>query len=531
MANIGSIAKGRKDPFPHPVKGERQPSGSAPVSPPGRHLWGHPRGFYFLLLTEMCERFSYFGARFILYAFLKSSLEKGGFGWSKSYAFTTAGLFVMLVFLSGIPGGKLAEYWLGRRYSVLCGGVLQGIGYFLLSLIQLPAFFLGLALVILGTGLVHSSMAELLGELYPKGSAERDQGYTFFHISINIGSLTASAVVCTVAEKYGAWQYGFLLTALGVGCALVFFLAGWQHIPEPALGLFPDAGQERRFRQRVMAGLAGMLGAGGLFAYGLCHPAWGVTRFVTAHYQPLCNVLAGMLGISMIGFLGYHAWQAEGAKERRQIGVFSFGLALVFLFYASFEQPASSIMSFIEQGGFDTFFCGIKWEKTVLQGLNPLFVLLLAYGMTRFWRAVRQRYPRVNHSAQMALAVLVLGFGFICMIGASRISEADMQASLVWLIATQFFLTLAEVSFVPAMLGFTTSIVPPSIYKQALALLFSVVGLATYAAMQLGAMAEGIAYTRIFAWAGALPMALACLFLLGNEKMRTLLPGDEGQAG
>ena len=182
---------------------------------------GHPRGLATLFFTEMWERFSYYGMRAILVLSMVAMVEgeNPGLGISKEVALAIYGLYTASVYLSGLPGGWIADRLIGQRNAVFWGGVVIATGHFTMALNTQASFFIGLVLIALGTGLLKPNVSALVGGLYADAeSARKDAGYSMFYMGINLGSFIGKLLCGWLGEKVG-WHWGF-------GAAGVFMVAG-----------------------------------------------------------------------------------------------------------------------------------------------------------------------------------------------------------------------------------------------------------------------------------------------------------------
>ena len=186
---------------------------------------GHPPGLYLLFLTEMWERFSYYGMRALLTLYLTKTALEGGLGIEEESATLIYGYFTGFVYLTPIIGGWLADNYLGQRKAILIGGVLMMFGQFSLAATpQLGVWstWLGLFLIIIGNGFFKPNISTIVGDLYEQGDPRRDSAFTIFYMGINLGALLAPLLCGYFAEdlfaekgadgtilKY-AFQYGFL---------------------------------------------------------------------------------------------------------------------------------------------------------------------------------------------------------------------------------------------------------------------------------------------------------------------------------
>ncbi|MDA0569214.1 MAG: peptide MFS transporter, partial [Bacteroidetes bacterium] len=206
-----------------------------------KELFGHPVGLYVLFFTEMWERFSYYGMRAILVLYLiKTSevfLENGdqnlnpGLGWSDGDALALYGWYTMMVYVMSVPGGYIADKFLGQKKSVLIGGVLLLIGHSTLAIEQMWAFYTGLVFIVLGVGMLKPNISTMVGGLYKQGDIRRDKGFTIFYIGINVGAFISSLVVGYVGEVYG-WHYGFGLAGIGMGLGVLQYAFGLKYLSQ-----------------------------------------------------------------------------------------------------------------------------------------------------------------------------------------------------------------------------------------------------------------------------------------------------------
>jgi POT family proton-dependent oligopeptide transporter len=145
-----------------------------------QRFFGHPRGLATLFFTEMWERFSYYGMRALLILFMVASVDKGGLGFGVAKSGAIYGLYTALVYLVSLPGGWIADRLLGQRRSVLYGGIVIALGHFSMAVPGLPTFYLGLALIVIGTGLLKPNISTMVGQLYGEGDHRRDAGFSIF---------------------------------------------------------------------------------------------------------------------------------------------------------------------------------------------------------------------------------------------------------------------------------------------------------------------------------------------------------------
>src|SRR5437764_6440968 len=205
-----------------------------PTVPSDRSFFGHPRGLATLFFTEMWERFSYYGMRAILILFMVDKVEKGVLGWSDNKAGSVYGVYTAMVYLMCLGGGWVADRITGQRRAVLMGGVFIAAGEFCLFVPSEALFYLGLVLLIFGTGLLKGNVSTIVGQLYPKGDPRRDSGFSIFYMGINLGALISPLVCGYVGERI-SWRYGFGLAGLGMLAGLVQYVITGRHLGSAGL--------------------------------------------------------------------------------------------------------------------------------------------------------------------------------------------------------------------------------------------------------------------------------------------------------
>jgi POT family proton-dependent oligopeptide transporter len=201
------------------------------VSPgtPGseKTFFGHPRGLATLFMTEMWERFSYYGMRALLPLYL---VAPGGLHLSATAATAIYSVYLSLVYLLALPGGWFADRVLGPRKTVAVAGLVIMLGHLTLALPSSGTFYAGLGLVAIGSGLLKANISTMVGHLYDgPDDPRRDGGFTVFYIGINLGAFAAPLVIGTIGENVN-WHLGFALAALGMALGLAQFLIGRRHL-------------------------------------------------------------------------------------------------------------------------------------------------------------------------------------------------------------------------------------------------------------------------------------------------------------
>ncbi|MGQ3092460.1 MAG: peptide MFS transporter [Roseateles sp.] len=207
----------------------------APPSRPTAQWFGQPRGLAVLFLTEMWEKFSFYGMKALLIYYMIRHLQ-----FAQADASLIYGAYAGGVYLTPIFGGYIADRWLGRRRAILIGGALMALGHFTLAFES--AFFPALVLIALGNGLFLPSLPSQVGDLYDEADPRRGGSYNVYYVGVNLGALLAPLVCGTLGEVYG-WHVGFGAAGIGMCIGLAIYVLGGRHLPpdrpraaEPASG-------------------------------------------------------------------------------------------------------------------------------------------------------------------------------------------------------------------------------------------------------------------------------------------------------
>ncbi|HEX8826420.1 MAG TPA: peptide MFS transporter [Archangium sp.] len=446
---------------------------------------GHPKGLYLLFTTEMWERMSYYGMRALLVLYMVGATDKGGFGWSQSKALQIFGIYTGLVYATPVLGGFLADRYLGQRLSVTLGGILMMLGQFVLAMPgnSEALFFTGLGLLVVGNGFFKPNISTMVGGLYAPGDARRDGAFTIFYIGINVGAFLASVVCGTLGEKYG-WMYGFGSAGVGMGLGVLVFLALGKRMLGN-VGLAPKPVERK----------AGTAAA----------PKVALSR-----------------------------------EERDRVIVILVLALFVVFFWAAFEQ-AGGLMNLYTDAKVDRGVFGWEVPTTWFQAVNPLFIMLLGPLFAEMWTGLGRRSKDPSIPAKMAMGLLLVSFGFIFMLGASKQSETAGKAALMWVVAAYFFHTAGELCLSPVGLSMVTKLAPTRFASLLMGVWFIANAVANYLAGLIGGYAEKLGEFDLFltitaftAVAGVVLLAVSPVLkrmMHGADEVRPISPAGPAQGG
>ncbi len=418
---------------------------------------GHPVGLRTLFFTEMWERFSYYGMRALLVLFLVEAVSEGGLGLDDRTATAIYGLYTAAVYVVCLPGGWVADRLLGAQKSIWYGGIIIMLGHFTLAIPSVYTFFLGLIFVVLGTGLLKPNISAIVGELYPAGDPRRDAGFTIFYMGINIGAAIGPLICSTLGESdlFG-WHYGFAAAGVGMLLGLVQFRWSCHRLGDAGLRPSLDA-SDPEDRKRMQTCWRWLIGALLLFALLVGLVMAGKIVIDPVALAGKTTIAIAILAASYFTYLFVLGGLTTEEKKRLVvIIVLFFGTAM---FWAGFEQSGSSLNLFAERYT-QRVFGGFEIPAGWFQSLNPAFIIILAPLYAAMWTALAKRHMDPSAPVKFGLGLIIMGIGFVVMIGAAKLVVSGNSVLPTWLIFTYLLHTMGELALSPVGLSATTKLAP-----------------------------------------------------------------------
>jgi POT family proton-dependent oligopeptide transporter len=408
-----------------------------------RALLGHPRGLGLLFVTEMWERFSYYGMRAILVLYLVNGLR-----WDTARAAGLYGTYTMLVYLTPVVGGYLADRLMGTRHALILGGAVIAAGHFALAFPGMTMFYVGLALIIVGTGLFKPNASTMCGQLYRQGDARRDSGFTIFYMGVNAGAFLGPLVCGYLAqsERFG-WHWGFAAAGVGMVLGLAAYLWGRDRYL-PGIGLRPSQAAPGRVAEAPHGDRRLLLdGAGG-----------AVAGAVVASLLGGATLLGLAMGMTVGAVIAMTVLGSRGEERRCVVALFVVSFFVIF-FWAAYEQAGSSMNLFADRHT-NLDLAGLHLPSSWFQSLNPALILLGAPVFAGLWGALGRRGWEPSTALKMVLGLSLLGVGFIFLAAGGRRADAGVLVSPLWLTAAYLFHTLGELCLSPVGLSYVTKVAP-----------------------------------------------------------------------
>ncbi|HEX9982440.1 MAG TPA: peptide MFS transporter [Thermoanaerobaculia bacterium] len=404
-----------------------------------KQWFGHPRGLATLFFTEMWERFSFYGMRALLILYMVGSTQQPGLGFPIGKATQIYGLYTMLVYLSGIPGGWIADRLIGHYRAVLYGGIIIALGHFSMAVPGLPFFYLGLFLIICGTGLLKPNVSSMVGSLYTPEDTRRDAGFSIFYMGINLGAFIAPLLCGWLGQGYN-WHLGFGMAGVGMIVGLIQYVAGKKYLT----------------------------------------PVTERPTAVTAALDTAASTDKSPLTSG--------DWARIGA-----ICILTF---FALLFWAGFEQAGSSLTLFADRATRLTIF-GFAFPSSWFQSVEPVFVIMFSPVFAWIWLRLGRREP--SSPVKFTLGLLFLSLAFLLIVPAARIFEASGQrVSPWWLVGLYFMQMVGELCLSPVGLSMVTKLSPGRLVGMMMGVWFFATAMGNYVAGWAAGFLQDRTYSQVF---------------------------------
>ena len=429
-----------------------------------KDFMGHPRGLMICFLTEMWERFSYYGMRALLIFYLTKH-----FLFTDGQSASIYAAYISMVYITPVVGGIIADKYLGAGKAVMLGAVLLVLGHAGMAIEGVPAtetivdgvanvvrdgdvlqtFYMSLALIIMGVGFLKPNISTIVGSLYERNDPRRDSGFTLFYMGINLGSFLSALVCGYLGETYG-WNWGFGSAGIGMLLGLVVFAKGKHLFNGTDLPANPEILEDRFFgikREHLIyiGSLGGVL---------IC---WQLMQ-----HQKLVGGLLGFTGVAMVGTILYYAFTKLDKIDRDRMLVCAFLMMYQIIFWGLFEQTGSSLSLMIDRN-VDRVFLGWEMKASMFQSINAFFIFALAplFGLLWVWLSKKGWEP--STPMKFALCLFQVGLGFLVMVYGASIAPNPSEVAVIWVILLFLLHTTGELCMSPVGLSMTTKLSVPKV--------------------------------------------------------------------
>lgn len=426
----------------------------------------HPKGLYFIFVTGMSERFSYYGMRAIFTLYLINALML-----DKEFASAIYGNYTGLVYLTPLIGGYVADRYIGMRRSIFWGALLMVLGQFLMFFsalnfenVELAKWLMygGLGGLIFGNGFFKPNISSIVGRLYEPGDKRLDSAYTIFYMGVNVGAFFAP-LLCGYLGDTGNpadFKWGFLAAAIVmIFSLLVYVTKNKQYLVAPngeAIGVIPahkaenkitaDMSGKPKQKLNVLQLVLWIAGAVVLFTLFL---NWFNGDIIGSIIYSACIVIPGFV-ISDSSLTKI---------ERQRILVIYIIAFFVIFFWAAFEQAGISLTYFAEEQT-NRNVLGWIMPASWFQSFNAVFVVLLAPLFSTLWIKLGQKNMEPASPTKQAIGLFLLSLGYLLIAIGVKNVEPGVKVSMLWLTGLYFIHTMGELTLSPIGLSMVNKLSP-----------------------------------------------------------------------
>ncbi|MBL4745026.1 MAG: peptide MFS transporter [Flavobacteriaceae bacterium] len=480
---------------------------------------GHPKGLYVLFMSEMWERFCFYGMRGLLTLYLIEILLV-----KKDDSFLIYGAYAALIYLAPVLGGKIADAFLGYRKAVIFGAILMFVGEIFIIAGGMDMLFWGMGFLIIGSGYFKANISSIVGKLYEDNDPRRDSGFTIFYIGINIGALLATTICVYVGETYG-FHYGFGLAGFGMLLGLVFFIAGQKHYIEKAL---PPS--EEKLKEKVLGIITTE------YAIYLASLAIIPGIYFLVNHNALVGYVLGVVGIGIIIYL-----LIEGVKGGKVLlhRMIAFLILCCFnvVFWALFEQAGTSLTVFANNNVNREVF-GFTLTAGNTQFFNPLYIIIFGSIFSLMWIKLSAIGKNPSIPMKFGLGIVQLGLGYLVLLIGNEFVDEAFRVPL-WTLGFLYMLhTTGELFISPIGLSMVTKLAPSNLSGTLMGVWFLSLAGANYLAGILATMtggeekgvelsaAEGLAkYVDVYSTMGYVAIGIGITIMIISPLINKLLHG------
>jgi POT family proton-dependent oligopeptide transporter len=514
---------------------------------PDKAFFGHPRGLSTLFFTEMWERLSYYGARTFLTFYMVGPVALGGRGMSDAATGTVMALYLSSVYLLSLPGGWIADRFLGQRKAVIVGGIGITLGNAMLAIPVSAAFFPGLVMIALGTGFLKPNISTIVGQLYKPDDPRRDAGFTIYYMGINIGAGAAPLIGMLIAQSQGfrhmleshgidpnsCWHIAFAVPAVGMALGLIQFILGGKKLGEAGLHpTIPDEPAKAARDRSVLGGIAGaivvLIGGGVLFDK-FVHPISGGL---------LQNAFGIGLLIAAVGVFVFFFKSARDADEKKRVTAMIPLFVGAIAFFTVFEQASTTMSLFAERLIHRDYF-GFHIVASAYQFINAGFILLLAPIFAWLWLRLGKVGREPSSVNKFAIGTLFTMLSILIMVPSlSTINQVEgvnpfafpfRTVTPNYIIVFYIISTCSELCISPVGLSSMSKLAPKRLAGMVMGTWFVGTAIGNYLAGRAAQLSASNGYDFLF-WLLIIASAIiaVALFLIAPMIRRMLAKGGAG---
>ena len=413
-----------------------------------QQMFGHPKGLFYLFFAELWERFSFYGMRALLTLYMVNEIFKAIAERDAATAVVYAS-YGSLVYASTVIGGQISDKILGMRSSIFLGGILMAVGHFVLAVESDLAFFLALALIVVGNGFFKPNISTFVGALYKEGDVRKDSGFTIFYMGINIGGFVAPLLCGWLAAEYG-WHYGFGLAGIGMMAGLIFFWSGIKKNVFGDKGLPPSKEVYEKkvlgIPQKTLIPIIAVLFV-------------PVIAYLLSSWQ--ANYISGIfkfIGFAVLAYLVYIMYNLDVVARKKLI------VAVLITFFMTlfcgFHELSGSVITLFASRN-----VALEGIMTASQtnALNSMFIILLAIPISLLWGYLSKNKLNPRTPYKFGLGLLLAGASFYILSISGASADENGMVPFAYLLVMYFIISIGELFMSPVGLSKITDLSPKNI--------------------------------------------------------------------
>lgn len=496
-------------------------------------FFGHPRGLSTLFFSEMWERFSYYGMRGFLVLYMSTSAAMGGLGLDRASAAVIYGVYTSAVYLANIPGGWLADQVLGQQRAVLYGGILIAAGHYALAVPANAFFYIGLLLVVLGTGLLKPNISVIVGQLYSQQDVRRDSAFSLFYMGINLGAFLGPIITGFLVQDEGfrswlagmgmdpnsAWHWGFGAAGVGMTLGLIQYVLGGKYLgaagKEPTTATTPSIYAEAKAKAIKYVGIGAAVLIVGVLAI-----TFGGVEVTAGRVSTVYTIILFGVTVAIFGTLFSSAdWTGVERKRLYMIGVYFIAAAL---FWSVFEQAGSTLNLFAVDYTENTV-AGREFPSVWWQSVNAMLIFILAPVFAWLWIKLGQSQP--STPTKFALGLIGVGLGFLVLVPGAQTAITGVKVGVHWLFMVYLIHTLAELCLSPVGLSAMTKLAPAKIVSLVMGIWFLGASIGNFLGGQAASFYETMSLPTLLTVVAILPIIAGLAMIVFRKKFTDLQGG------
>lgn len=472
-----------------------------------------PKAITHIFLTEMWERFSYYGITALLILYMSKT-----FGLDKNQVYAIYGAYGALIYMTPIIGGAIADKFWGSYFSIIVGAWFIAIGHFVVSI---PAqgfqyFYLGLAIIIVGTGLFTPNINTVVGHLYDENDSQRDSGFTLAYMGRNIGTILAPIVCAEVAAVYN-WRLAFCLAGFGMLLGIWTFIKGKPHYNPKSLHAVRQTHKPSGLKKLIWPGLLLLV---------------ALVYWAMQHVQVVGIALFVVVSVMLFILLVVLVRASNEVKPKMLAALVLTGFYIVFMILL---QQSGGALNLFTDTNVNRMWMGYRLETGFFQSVEPLALILLTPLFRRMWERLAQQGKAVPDGLKFVIALVLMSSSFAILALAVNFSDIHGKIAMSWINFVYLLQAAGELFIGPIGLAMVTRLIPQQMIGFYMGVWVLASAIANFSAAKIGAwvtpsdtmMAANLplqmqAYQHAFASIALFGFVAAILLWMMNPYLRRL---------